>query len=278
MKKNYAVVTSPNGNKLTFIVNSKSTIKKIVSLSLITIGISFNAFADDRIGNGDGDNAFALQKLSEANPNMTPIELLTKAWDESSGRIPEVNHPIKNYAGSDFFSIFPMGAQSYELSLNGGISESPKTYYTSMPFVQLSHKLSKTTNYYKEYNNNITEGSYQIIKEIKDDGPLIKTEKFYRVDPTINYGFFELKRNSIDNSGLSFTSSSKDMNFNGPTIEYRAYNENIVIYTIRMKYEKPEYNSNVIPSCPSCYKIGYVWWDKKEKNNDLEELIMELKF
>lgn len=58
----------------------------LAAIALLGIA-SFSANAQTRVGNGNGDGAFAIQQLAAQNPGLTPTEILQKAWDESKGRL-----------------------------------------------------------------------------------------------------------------------------------------------------------------------------------------------
>lgn len=66
------------------------TALKIAVLSTLS-SLSFAAQGPGS-GNGDGDRAFALQKVAKANPGLTPQQVLLKAFEESAGRIPSLTY------------------------------------------------------------------------------------------------------------------------------------------------------------------------------------------
>lgn len=65
------------------------TLTTLVCLTIAQLGATC-AFAGTGSGNGNGDHAFALSRLAEANPGLSPEQVLLKAFAESEGRIPEV--------------------------------------------------------------------------------------------------------------------------------------------------------------------------------------------
>lgn len=58
----------------------------LAAIALLGIA-SFTAHAQTRVGNGNGDGAFALQQLAAQNPGLKPLEVMQKMWEESKGRL-----------------------------------------------------------------------------------------------------------------------------------------------------------------------------------------------
>jgi hypothetical protein len=90
--------------------------KTIKILILLNLGMAAALASATRIGNGN-DEVFALQRLQQDNPTLSPSEILIKAFKESVGRIPrfqydeckEQRQSAKMVVGGQFFGVLLRG-------------------------------------------------------------------------------------------------------------------------------------------------------------------------
>jgi hypothetical protein len=66
--------------------NKRNLVPTAVVMALLMLKTFSPALASDRVGNPNGDDAFALQKIADENPGLSQHEVLLKAFEESKGR------------------------------------------------------------------------------------------------------------------------------------------------------------------------------------------------
>jgi hypothetical protein len=194
--------------------------------------------ASERAGNGN-DKALAIQQLAERNPGLSPVEILEKAFQESEGRIPEMN-----------FKPCDQAQQTAEL-----LGSRANKAYMNFPFEADAEFL-------------FAFGSVIITRQCIDAGPLLGSRNFaltadFRAFNTRPQGATQYNNGgpaSITPAGLAVSLTE-----NLGDLEVRQYNEKILIYKITPNRDKWYcYLKNggsyvrLTPKDGVC-AIGYMW-------------------
>lgn len=84
----------------------------LIAVAMLVLFASLSANAD-RVGNGNGDGAFALAELAANNPGLKPQEVLLKAFEESAGRPIDHNFLPAGISTLSGYKIILYGADDF---------------------------------------------------------------------------------------------------------------------------------------------------------------------
>ncbi|MGZ3775858.1 MAG: hypothetical protein ACXVCY_18840 [Pseudobdellovibrionaceae bacterium] len=193
-------------------------------------------------GNGNGDDAFALQRLSESNPGLQPHEVLMKAFDESAGRPVELNFNQK-MVSSDQEGAYLLGKEKQKIYQFMDLNDPRKIMRGEISWI-----VSRSA---------VSDGP--LLGGIKENGSLYEnSQTYFRMVGPVKYAYPSLV---IQRKNNSF-------------VEFRQYNNKIMIFTIKPAFKDGEsfcqnwslsggyYTTTVtkVPSSAIC-SIGYIWKD-----------------
>ncbi|MGZ3775859.1 MAG: hypothetical protein ACXVCY_18845 [Pseudobdellovibrionaceae bacterium] len=217
----------------------------LVSATLLT-SLASLATIGGGSGNGNGDEAFALQHLAESNPGLQPHEVLMKAFSESAGRSMELS----------FFAATEN--RRVEAAYLLGKSSQNIFYFED---------LKDTSLIYRGIVN------FNIVRSSISDGPLLggNKEKGTLYETTRSVLGFEGKLLSSSSSLLLETEVIVGSEVKRQTVEFRQYNSKIVIFVKKPvnsdgKFYCPKPYATLkdvepgVPSVGVC-SIGYIWKD-----------------
>jgi hypothetical protein len=171
--------------------------KKIVLFALLCA--SQLSLAKDRIGNGNGDGVFALQKLEQKNPSLTPSEILLKAFHESQGRPVDLSF----WKGLKF-------------DINKDKNDSVRSFNFYGLFL---FNIDESTQFFLKYS--MFGNSLQNISV--DEGPLLGTKEELAIYLQGNHNI------QIVNSNNRTLLMEEKFKTKAWTAEVRAYSENIIL-------------------------------------------------
>lgn len=188
-----------------------------LAVFFITSSLSLPAMSGvgNSSGNGDGDKAFALQKLATANPGLSPAQVLLKAFQESAGRIPTIQYAYIGRTNDKAYAKYVgtlFGAKERGIEFNfDNVQESAPTGVSKLLFFN---------------------------KRVPDMGPLLQpqsgTETFY-VSDKLN---FAAVNGDVLNNGQSLVlgpkegASQADPQASASYLELRSFNSKTVIFVI----------------------------------------------
>lgn len=194
-------------------------------------------------GNGDGDRAFALQKVAAANPGLSPRQVLLKAFEESAGRIPTF-----------LFTAAPTSRSGNSTYSDGYISEMA---------TQLGGEKGVEFNMFDQSAPLPSDLSnvFRFIKRLTDLGPLLTPEQ--------SYDFVAISA-SLAGVVSSCNGSLCLMIGVTPWIEFRAFNNKVVLFVTHPFKDGPRTICQHISGSKSTYigkdfkaddicTVGYFW-------------------